>query len=157
MERLSRRSNHLDRSLNNSWKWCGKHCPSQEIVFFAQISLIFIVVIASVINLALDTGRAEYWAGTMSACLGYILPAPAMMLKRSSAHGGEGMDYLDGHFFTRSQKNKKEEEEEEEEEKKEKIQILEEREEKENIEEIEVEIERESDPFDHNYARNIRM
>ena len=83
MARLSRNSSNMDRSLGGpSRKWCGTLCTSQEIVFFAQITLIFIVVIAAVGNLSLGMGRAEYWAGTMSACLGYILPSPTMDLRR---------------------------------------------------------------------------
>ena len=90
MARLSRSTSDMDRSLGStSWKWCGTLCPSQEIIFFAQITLIFIVVIASVVNLALGTGRAEYWAGTMSACLGYILPSPTVHLKRRNVTEAE--------------------------------------------------------------------
>ena len=106
MARISRSTSNMDRSLGGaSWKWCGTLCPSQEIVFFAQITLIFIVVIAAVVNLALGTGRAEYWAGTMSACLGYILPSPTMDLRRRTVTALETPVNDGRHFIYSTKKN----------------------------------------------------
>jgi uncharacterized membrane protein len=62
-------------------------------IFWVQVTLIFVVVLACIINLALETGRTEFWAGTMSACLGYILPAPSLTLVKDSV---ANVDVVDG-------------------------------------------------------------
>lgn len=94
MERISRSAGNVDATPMSAIRWCGGRCVSQEVIFFAQIALIFIIVVASIINLALETGRPEYWAGTMSACLGYILPTPSISFKRERAQRSE--DLTDG-------------------------------------------------------------
>ena len=116
MERLSRNSSYLDRSRVNTWRGCGGECPSGEVVFFAQVLLIFIVVIAAVVNLAMDTGKTEFWAGIMSACLGYILPSPSITFKKKLDFGEDTTDGL----IIKNIKNQEEEEEAEEEEEEEK-------------------------------------
>jgi hypothetical protein len=84
---------------------CGGDCPSQEVIFFAQITCIFIVVISSIVNLALSTGRTEFWAGTMSACLGYIMPSPAISFKKKIDFEEDTIPSL---IYKRSRSTKKE-------------------------------------------------
>ena len=38
-----------------------KSFPRKEFVFFAQISLLFIVIIAAIINISMDNGKQEVW------------------------------------------------------------------------------------------------
>lgn len=84
----------MDRSKITLWKGCGSECPSQEVVFFAQISVIFMIIISAIVNLALHTGMSEFWVSIMSACLGYILPAPNVVFKKKSALDLDGTESL---------------------------------------------------------------
>lgn len=49
-------------------------------LFAAQIGLIFIVVIASLINLSLNNGNQNLWMIVLTSCLGYILPNPKLKM-----------------------------------------------------------------------------
>ena len=58
-----------------------KTFPRHEFAFIAQIGVIFIVIISSVINLSLNNGNQDVWLVLLSAGVGAVLPAPS--LKRS--------------------------------------------------------------------------
>lgn len=60
------------------WWMCGSQIPRAEIVFFAQIIIIYIVIITCIVNLSLHNGDSNLWTALMSCCLGYILPAPTL-------------------------------------------------------------------------------
>ena len=57
-----------------SLKKVNKEC----IGFFAQVLLLYIVVVTSIVNLSLNAGNATLWTALLSSCLGYILPAPKL-------------------------------------------------------------------------------
>jgi len=46
--------------------------------YIAQVGLIYIVVIACIINLALQIPEKTVWISLLSSCVGYILPAPSL-------------------------------------------------------------------------------
>ncbi len=54
----------------------GDKIRKQEIVFLCQISLIFIVVIVSLVNLTAEIGNPLLWSTTLGSCLGSLLPNP---------------------------------------------------------------------------------
>ena len=60
--------------------WCcsGRKIPRSEIVYFSQILLIFIVVLASIYNLATNHNDRELWVALLSSCMGYLLPNPKL-------------------------------------------------------------------------------
>jgi hypothetical protein len=60
------------------WKWFGMNYPRQEVVFFAQIIIIYAVIIASIINLSIGGGNTNLWTVMLSSCLGYLLPNPSI-------------------------------------------------------------------------------
>ncbi len=52
-----------------------------KIVFGAQVSIIFIVIVFSLVNLTLNelSGDSEkLWVGLLGSCIGYILPNPSL-------------------------------------------------------------------------------
>ncbi len=56
------------------WRFFGKRVPRSEIVFFFQMTLIYIVVSVSVYQLCQDSGPKHLWVALLSSCLGYALP-----------------------------------------------------------------------------------
>jgi len=63
---------------NRRWNICGRFIPKDEIVFFFQVALIYIVVITSIVNLILGSENTHLWIASLSSSLGYILPAPKL-------------------------------------------------------------------------------
>ena len=55
----------------------------EYILFIAQIVIIGIVIVVSVINLSVGIERESLWVSLMSSCLGYILPSPFVFNKKS--------------------------------------------------------------------------
>lgn len=51
---------------------------AHKITYYSQIILIYIVVVACIVNLTLGTSDSARWSSLLSACLGYILPAPKL-------------------------------------------------------------------------------
>ena len=60
---------------SDSWDMFGKKLPKSEIVFLAQILVIYTVVIACIVNISLGSD-SDLWIVLMSTCLGAILPHP---------------------------------------------------------------------------------
>ncbi|VDI68963.1 Hypothetical predicted protein [Mytilus galloprovincialis] len=53
---------------NLQTKWCffGQNVPKAEIVYFCQMIIVFIIVIAAVVNLSTQNGSIELWTNTDS-------------------------------------------------------------------------------------------
>jgi hypothetical protein len=62
-------------------KECECHKGSTAMTYYAQLLIILIVVFFSVINLTISSSNREMWASLLSACVGYILPAPTLEKK----------------------------------------------------------------------------
>ena len=60
------------------WKVLGKKLPRGEIVFFAQLFLIYAVVGVSLVNLSIGQGPDKLWVALLSSSLGYLLPHPTI-------------------------------------------------------------------------------
>ena len=60
------------------WIFFGKLIPRSEIVFLAQITLVFLIVIFAVVNLArADTcEETTVWIAVLSSSVGYMIPSP---------------------------------------------------------------------------------
>jgi hypothetical protein len=61
--------------MGEEWKCCGK-VPKQEVVFLAQVILIYSIVIVSIINLSLGNGDSNLWCVLISFSAGSLLPSP---------------------------------------------------------------------------------
>ncbi len=70
-------------SSNNTSTWYvfGHHIPKQEVVFFTQVIILYLVIITSVINLSLHNGDPTLWSTLLGSCLGYVLPNPTIKRK----------------------------------------------------------------------------
>lgn len=60
---------------------------NRNLVFYAQILIIVIVVVASIVNLSLNsTQHTELWVAVLSTSLGAVLPSPKLKhTKRSKS------------------------------------------------------------------------
>ena len=63
-------------SHGGRWNVFGNEVPKEEIVFFTQVILIYVIAITSIVNLTMDAKNDTLWTSLLSASLGYMLPAP---------------------------------------------------------------------------------
>jgi hypothetical protein len=63
------------------WTIFGGKFPKQEVIYLSQVILIYIVVIACIINLSLWDSNQSLWVSLLSGCIGYILPSPKLRKK----------------------------------------------------------------------------
>ena len=79
---------HLDDNNNNNhheedgrssthWPVFGIKFPKSEVVFFAQVILIYAVVITSLTNISMGS-KSELWPHLLIGTLGYLLPNPSI-------------------------------------------------------------------------------
>lgn len=68
------------------WPLFGKHVPRSEISFFAQVIIVYIVIITSIVNLSLHNGDSNLWTALLSSGLGYLLPSPKLKSYKSDGH-----------------------------------------------------------------------
>lgn len=89
MERAPKESDdsHSVKSIK-LWQCFGSTYPKNEVVFFGQIILLYVVVIAAIVNLsypALAESRSALWISLLSSSIGYILPHPTFKTSRGLA------------------------------------------------------------------------
>ena len=67
-----------EENLSNTEKWhlLGARIPKAEIVYFCQMTIVYIIIITAIINLSLQNGSTELWISLLSSCIGYALPSP---------------------------------------------------------------------------------
>ncbi len=68
------------------WPLFGKRLPRSEITFFAQVIIVYIVIITCIVNLSLGNGDINLWTALLSSCLGYLLPSPKLKSYKSDDH-----------------------------------------------------------------------
>ena len=69
----------VEQSKKSSlWNIFGSQYPRNEIVFIAQILVIYTVVAVSLFNLTQDGDNKNVWIALLSSSLGYLLPAPSI-------------------------------------------------------------------------------
>lgn len=71
----------------SQWRMCGEKIPKGELVFFAQIIPLYIVIIWCIVNLSMKRGDGHTWSILLGSCLGYILPNPRLTTKKIKHHG----------------------------------------------------------------------
>jgi len=76
-------------SETNYIRLCGKETSKGHCVFACQMVIIYIVIITCIINLSIDNGESNLWTALLSSCLGYILPAPSIKIKKISPISGD--------------------------------------------------------------------
>jgi len=68
------------------WYLCGSQVPSDEIEFFCQIIICYIVIITCIVNLSLKNGDSNLWTALLSGTLGFLLPGPRLKDFKSTVH-----------------------------------------------------------------------
>ena len=71
------------RVVSGRWSIFSKKLPKEEIIFFAQVFLIYIVVIVCLINLSITSESQSVWSTLLSGSIGYLLPAPKISKKKN--------------------------------------------------------------------------
>lgn len=61
-----------------SWRFLGSKLPKSEIVYFCQMTVVYIIIITSIVNLSLKNGSSELWISLLSSAIGYVLPNPSL-------------------------------------------------------------------------------
>ena len=73
---------NVERELSHSseggerWSSARGKLPKEEVIYFCQVILIYIVVIACLINLSFGAGLESIWWSLLSGSVGYLLPSP---------------------------------------------------------------------------------
>lgn len=65
-------------SKGTNWNMFGSKVPKEEIVYFCQITIVYTVIITSIINLSFKTGQPELWITLLSSGIGYLMPNPRL-------------------------------------------------------------------------------
>jgi len=60
------------------WKLCRLRVPADQIIFFSQVLIAYIVIIVSLINLCLYDSNVCLWSSLASGTIGYLLPNPTI-------------------------------------------------------------------------------
>ena len=81
-------SNISRNTSSNVIKWTigNSKFPQAEVIYFTQVFLIYSVAFTCIINLSLNTGNPYTWSNLLSACVGYMLPAPQISSKSNHQH-----------------------------------------------------------------------
>ena len=62
----------------------------ENVLFFAQIICIIVVVCVSCVNLTTETGNQQLWSLILTSCLGFIMPNPKLKLANPPVKAGDG-------------------------------------------------------------------
>lgn len=74
MEGLAERNDPVDTA---ELKCCGGSCSSKsDALFFAQIGIVYILIIISLINLTAAVSPTELWVSLLASAVGYLMPTP---------------------------------------------------------------------------------
>lgn len=65
-------------SVQSRWRFMGESIPKAEIVYFCQMIIVFVIVVAAIVNITIKNGSNELWVSLLSGCTGYVLPNPTM-------------------------------------------------------------------------------
>ena len=84
----------LDNDADNEtqqWKFFGQVVPKTEVIFFCQVIILYIVIIACIINLSLRNGDSNLYTALLSSSLGIILPSPSLTRRKLSSQLRHGL------------------------------------------------------------------
>jgi lipoprotein signal peptidase len=70
-------------STGESWSIFARNIQKEQIIYFTQIFIVYTVIIAAIINLALSETPCSIWGTILSGTVGYILPAPKIRKKKN--------------------------------------------------------------------------
>lgn len=77
-------SSSSSKSEKAAWRVLGTTIPKQEVVYFCQVVLIYIVVVTCIVNLTLHRDEGKVWTALLASCLGYLLPNPSIKAAKNA-------------------------------------------------------------------------
>ena len=60
------------------WNVLGSRLPKSEIVYFCQMIVVYAIITTSIVNLSIQSDKAELWISLLSSSIGYVLPSPQL-------------------------------------------------------------------------------
>ena len=60
------------------WSICGEVVPRDEVVFFAQTIILYVVIVVCLVNVSIGSENQSVFIGLLSSSLGYMLPNPTL-------------------------------------------------------------------------------
>ena len=63
---------------SNNWSCCCVRLPAQQIIYFSQVLIAYVVIIVSLVNLSLFDANVPLWSSLLSGTIGYLLPNPSI-------------------------------------------------------------------------------
>lgn len=69
-------SSDIGSHHSQTWNLFGEKLPRSEVVYFCQVTIIAIVIIACIVNLSLQNGNSEMWVSFFGYAFGALLPPP---------------------------------------------------------------------------------
>ena len=69
----------VERHNSSTWKCFSSNVPKSEIMYIGQIVAVYIVIIASIINLGISNENSNLWSALLSSSLGYLLTSPSLV------------------------------------------------------------------------------
>lgn len=85
--KLKQKFSIKEKLQENLWTIFGQKLPESEVVFFAQIAILYLIIACSIYNLSVSKDNNTLWISLLSSCLGYMLPQPT--LKRKLFHSSK--------------------------------------------------------------------
>lgn len=73
-------------SEREEWNVFGYHIPKLEVVYFSQVTALYILIISCLINLSFRNDKNELWCSLLSASIGYLLPNPSIKRDKIILH-----------------------------------------------------------------------
>ena len=70
--------------VGECWKFCGAKFPKEEIIYFCQVLIVYIVVITSIVNLCISDKTTCLWSSLVSGSVGYLLPSPSIRREKEN-------------------------------------------------------------------------
>ena len=74
-----------------NWYILGKEVPKLEVIFFAQVFILYIIIITSIVNLSVN-GEKALWVSLLSSSLGILLPTPTTGERKRNIVGSDCVD-----------------------------------------------------------------
>ena len=75
-------ANTYSTSTCSQWEIFGRIVPKDEVIFICQVLILYIVIIACIVNLSLLNGDSNLWTALLSSSLGIMLPPPTLSRRR---------------------------------------------------------------------------
>ena len=75
-----------------NWFVFGLHITKTEVVYFTQVVILYIIIIAALINISLSNDGNQIWIGLLGSCIGYLLPNPNLIKQNVLRHSIDEID-----------------------------------------------------------------